>query len=185
MFKVTILSLIIISAAAVSLTAHPHLFIEPSLGVIVEDNTITGLRVSWKWDMWWSMDVIAEADKNRDGFLDKEEVKIVYDKFFVGIKDFDFFTEIRVNGKKQDTDDIKDFNAVIEKDKIVSYSFVFPLNEELQEQTGFLVRFSDPTIFVAFDRKIELLNKDSVNYREKRTSNHGYYGVQIEFQVAK
>ena len=129
------------------------------------------------------MDVIADSDKNRNGFFDRDEVKVVYDTFFIGIKDFDFFTEIIINGKKQIIKDVMDFNALIENDNTVSYQFVFPLNMKLEEPLKLKVKFSDRTIFVAFDRKIELLNKDKSNYQKAKSSNYEFYGVQIEFEV--
>ncbi len=180
------ITLILLIVFCSILTSHPHLFLDSEIGIVVsEDNTITGIDVVWKFDQWWSMDVINESDLNRDGFLDEEEVALVYKYYFQAIMDFDFFTEIYINKKKHKITKVEQFNAVIEKDGNVSLRFIYPLKIEPNDTIKFDVRFNDPTIYASYNKTVKLNKNELLDFQNIKISTHGYYGVKAEFEVTQ
>jgi len=167
------------------LLAHPHLFIEPSLEFIVSDNSIRAVRVCWKWDRWWSMDVIFDCDINRDGYLDEEEIKLVYNDYFKGIQNFNYFTQIFIDGNKSNTGQVKNFTAKINNDETVSYCFDFAVEASLNRSVKFEIRFEDITIFTAFDRDLTIKNHQDLVYKDLTIGMLGYYGVKAELIIEK
>lgn len=178
------LFLIVFLLFTISLNGHPHLFIEPSVELVLSENVISGIRVIWKWDIWWSMDVIAACDLDKDFFLNEEEIELVYKNYFSRINRVGYFTDIYINGKSHRISKVEQFSAKIEEDETVSYSFLFPLNVEIKGETGVRIVFYDRTIFTAFDRDLKLIKHEDLNYENVRISTYSLYGVQVQFDVS-
>lgn len=174
--KLTSVAIYFLLFVCSSIYAHPHLFVAASIDLQIENNKVTGVRVHWNWDQWWSMDVINDCDLDGNGVFNEEESELVYEYFFEGIKNLGFFTEIFADGKKQSFSRVIDFRAVIEDDKTVTYQFTVPISVELKDDLKLEIRFDDPTIFVAFDNRIEPV-KDNPTFKLTETNNYGFFGV--------
>jgi ABC-type uncharacterized transport system substrate-binding protein len=174
------LIILLFIVGAVKSEAHPHLFIEPSLKLLVTDQKITGLRVNWLWDKWWTEDVMAQCDLDKNGHLDSSEIKKVYKDFFIGIKSFNFFTEVEVNKKTIKYSDIKNFNARLNTENLLEYEFEIPLNQPLEVKANIRVRFSDQTIYTAFSAEIPV-SGNKVIIEAVKSDSYGFYGAQVDF----
>ena len=168
--------------------AHPHLFIKPSISIIHLENKRLGLKVLWEWDEWWSMDVINDCDRDYNGVFDRKEITLVFNDYFQGVKDFNYFNILKVNNKKQPIT-VTDFTASIEPNNIVTYSFVIPLDFMLNHQNNsyhFSIAFNDETYYTAFPNKIDIndLTKHK-KYSNLKTTTVSYYGVKLEFDYTE
>ncbi len=168
--------------------AHPHLFIKPSISIVHLDNKRLGLKVLWEWDEWWSMDVINDCDRDHNGIFDHKEIKLVFNDYFKGAEEFDYFTVLKVNKKKQPIT-VTDFTARIEPNNIVTYSFIIPLNFMFDHQNKsyhFSIAFNDETFYIAFPDKIGI-NESTKHkkYRNLKTTTVSYYGVKLEFNYTE
>lgn len=70
-------ALMIPVALAPPALAHPHVFIDSGIEVLIDDqNRATGVRISWTYDDFYSLSVIADKglDPDGDGRLTKAEV---------------------------------------------------------------------------------------------------------------
>lgn len=170
----------------ISITAfsHPHLFIKPSLELFVEDGSVSGIRIVWEWDKWWSAEVVAECDSDKNGVFDAKETKIVFEDFFSAVKSFGYFTAIYVDGKSVKIDEVLQFAAFIDKDKIVTYSFVVPFAKPVKGTGASLkIDFNDETVYTAFDRGIKIMPNDAFKVTDFKSSEHGFYGASVSFKV--
>lgn len=159
---------------------HPHLFIKPSIKVLTDYKIVKGIQFSWEWDKWWSQDVLESCDKDKNGKFDSKELNLVYKDFFIGIKDFDYFTIIFINSKKIIIKNILNFHAEI-NNNIVTYCFFILLDIQEKNKINFKIIFNDETIYTAFDDKIEILDINNENYLNCKISRYSYYGTQIIF----
>jgi len=164
------------------LFAHPHLFIKPSIKVVTDNNIIKGLQISWEWDKWWSQDVLDSCDKNKNGKIDSnDEQQLVYKDFFIGIKDFNYFTMIYADNKKINIKNILNFKVEV-KNCIVTYIFFVPFDINITaNKVNFKIIFNDETIYTAFDEKIYIIDNNSINYTNIKIEPFSYYGRQIIF----
>ncbi len=167
------------------LFAHPHLFIKPSIDVAVDNNTVKGFKITWKWDKWWSADVIADCDLDRNGLLNNEETRLVYKDYFIGVRDYDFFMGIIIDGKKIKIVDIKDFSVIINSDKTVSYTFFIPLEYKFSSEIKLSISFNDKTVYTSFDKNVSVTLSNSYTSKNLLVSEYDYYGVKIDFVLIK
>jgi ABC-type uncharacterized transport system substrate-binding protein len=87
-------------AAPVPASAHPHVFAEARLDVVVNaDQTVKSLRHLWRFDDLFSSTVLMEFDKNADLKLDDAELKEVSDTVYASLAEFGYFQIVTSNGK--------------------------------------------------------------------------------------
>ncbi len=180
----TIILLIIILSLPAGLHSHPHLFIKPAIEVIKTGPDSAAIKMTWEWDKWWSKEVIRECDKNRNGYFDTSEIKLVYHEFFSGIKNFGFFTQIYLNGKRVRFNSVNNFSAYINSDDIVFYTFIIPINIDTTGPMTVRICFNDETIYAAFDQAVQLIKNSDINYTLISMKKLSYYGTEILFDIS-
>lgn len=100
--------LIVASALALAATcwasapalAHPHVFAEARLDVMVSpEGSVQSLRHLWRFDDLFSSTVLVEFDKNGDLKLDEGELDEVANVVKDSLKEYDYFQVVSVDGK--------------------------------------------------------------------------------------
>ncbi len=80
--------------------AHPHVFAEARLDVIVAPGeTVEALRHLWRFDDLFSSTVLVEFDQNGDLELDAGELEEVAGIIHESLADFDYFQFVSVDGR--------------------------------------------------------------------------------------
>lgn len=88
-------------ASAGTAGAHPHVFAEARLDVVLtpDRQSVKSLRHVWRFDDLFSSTVLMEFDKNSDLKLDDAELKDVSDTIFSSLAEYDYFQLVTVDGK--------------------------------------------------------------------------------------
>jgi ABC-type uncharacterized transport system substrate-binding protein len=87
--------------AAAPASAHPHVFAEARLDVVLapDHQSVKTLRHLWRFDELFSSTVLMQFDKNADLKLDDAELKDVSDTIFSSLAEYDYFQLVTVDGK--------------------------------------------------------------------------------------
>lgn len=109
--------------------AHPHVFIESYLEIRLNKTGLMGFQLKWEFDEMLSSGVILDYDVNGDGKFSKKETERVKEEVFSYLKNYSYFTELEVNGKRYDITEIQNFKPQILKGKLV-YNFFIPCHVE-------------------------------------------------------
>jgi len=95
------LGAIFLIAATGALHAHPHVFAEARLDVVVSgDGEVDSLRHVWRFDDLFSSTVLLEFDANQDLELDQAELEEVSSVVYQSLAEFDYFQIVSANGKQ-------------------------------------------------------------------------------------
>jgi ABC-type uncharacterized transport system substrate-binding protein len=138
--------LIAVGAGVAPAGAHPHVFVDHTITVIVGAGGLEGLHFAWTFDEMFSSMVVLTFDTDKDKRLSAAEVKAVEQKHFASLKDFNFFVHLRVNDKPVPITAFKDFEAKLVNGQVV-YAFTIPV----KAAEGTLeVAVEDPTYYSAF-----------------------------------
>jgi ABC-type uncharacterized transport system substrate-binding protein len=105
--------------------AHPHVFIVQRLNLVFDEKGLAGVKVRWKMDDMFACMVAEDHDQNRNGTLEPDEVQSVKDNAFIFIKEFSFFTFIKIDNRPFQVKFIRDFNATLKDGRLV-YEFLIP-----------------------------------------------------------
>lgn len=80
--------------------AHPHVFAEARLDVVVDDqSTISALRHLWRFDEAFSSTVLVEFDLDGDLELGAEELREVASVVHESLAEFDYFQFVTAGGR--------------------------------------------------------------------------------------
>jgi ABC-type uncharacterized transport system substrate-binding protein len=129
--------------------AHPHVVVAVSSDVIFEDGKVAAIRHHWTFDDMYSAFVTANLGKDgKDPTT--AELQPVAQTNVESLKEFDFFTVPKMNGKKAGFGDAKDYSMTFDsKEKTATLHFTLPLAEAIAPRT-FVFQIYDPSYFVAF-----------------------------------
>ena len=84
---------------ATAAQAHPHVFVTAQTTVVYENGAITGLKHRWLFDEFYTAGAIEGLDKNKDGKVDRDELAELTRINVEGIKEFDYFTAVKLGAQ--------------------------------------------------------------------------------------
>lgn len=112
------------------LFAHPHMWFQSKIDFIFSGEKLTGAYVTWTFDRFFSAEIIADYDSNKDGKFTKAETEDVYNNAFIYTQNYYYFTFIRQGSVRTSPEKIsKDKFSVWQKNGIVSYRFYVDLSK--------------------------------------------------------
>ena len=114
--------------------AHPHIWIRAHATLQFENGKIVGILNEWTFDDFFSNAIISDFDKNKNKIFDPDEIKDVAANAFAALKEYGYFTHVRVNGKPVAIAETRDFVPSI-KDGRVIYHFVAVLPQPVDPRS--------------------------------------------------
>ncbi len=138
-----------IGLAAGAAQAHPHVWINAFAELDYRDGEIRGIRVSWTFDDFFSSMLLEDFDKDRDRRFSAAEVDGIADQSLGSLREFGYFTHIRLNGEAFGYNAVDDFSADV-RDEIVTYAFTVTLPKGVDPRRDDIVfAMFDSTFYVA------------------------------------
>jgi ABC-type uncharacterized transport system substrate-binding protein len=129
--------------------AHPHVWVKARAEMVYESGgKITGIRHAWTFDKGYSAYVVQGLDKNGDGQFSPEELQDLAKENTESLAEFDYFTVLKANGKKQEFGAPRDYHMVYEAEG-ATLSYFLPLKSPSSTRTMSLEVY-DPTFFISF-----------------------------------
>lgn len=147
--------------------AHPHVFVEANLEILRDaDGAVTELRHVWRFDELFSSTVMLDFDTDGDGKLSTQELDEVSATVTESLGEYDFYTEIRLDGESQDFVPPPKIMVDYQDGQVLMF-FAETMKQPLQiADKSFRVAVSDPTYYVA----MEIANESSIQITGKGTA---------------
>jgi len=168
-----ILGVFILFALSSGLFAHPHTFITTKLGIEFVSENLKGAWVHWEFDEMFSAPMIVEADMNKNGKFEKDELDFLYENAFSNLESYGYFFYMREGKKRKTAEKVASFSAYYKKNKLF-YKFFIPIK---QTNKKLIVSIFDPTYFCAvkyykkspvyFIKNFQVKAKYSINKNKK------------------
>ena len=137
-------------ATVQSASAHPHVWVTMRSELVYgPDGTVTGVRHAWTFDDMFSAFATQGIDSKQRNVFTREELEPLAKTNVESLKDFDYFTVARINGKKADFLDPPSGYYLDYKDQILTLHFTLPLKTPMKAQ-DVQIEISDPSYFVDF-----------------------------------
>lgn len=147
------LALAVCVGCASSVAAHPHVWATVRSEIVFgPDHRITGIRHAWTFDEFYTAMAVQGLDTDGDGVYSKEELEPLAKVNVDSLKEFDYFTFVRL-GKNEKPLPLKEpVDYWIDYDKtLITLHFTLPLGTPLDPKTEQVaVDVYDPSFFVAF-----------------------------------
>jgi ABC-type uncharacterized transport system substrate-binding protein len=138
--------------AAAPASAHPHVWVTAETTIVFEKGSVGALRHKWTFDDMYTAMAIQGLDTNKDGVYDRQELAELAQVNIDGLKEFEYFTFIKLGDKRLKTKAPLDYYLEHTKEGLLSLYFTTPLAQPvLPEAKGFSFQITDPGFFIAFE----------------------------------
>jgi ABC-type uncharacterized transport system substrate-binding protein len=136
-------------AIAGEVSAHPHVWVTmKSELVYAADGSVTGVRHAWTFDDMFSTYATQGLESKKKGEFTREELAPLAAVNVESLKEYDFFTVARANGKKADFNQPVDYWLEY-TNSLLTLHFTLPFAAPVKAQ-DLEVEMYDPTWFVDF-----------------------------------
>lgn len=130
--------------------AHPHVWVTFHSEILyAPDGSITGVRHAWKFDDMFSAYALQGIHHAKKGQYTREELASLAQLNVNSLKEYDYFTFARGDGKKLKFTDATDYWLEYANPSLVLH-FTLPLKSPATAK-ALQVEVYDPTIFVDFE----------------------------------
>jgi ABC-type uncharacterized transport system substrate-binding protein len=129
--------------------AHPHVWVTMKSEIVYRaDGAATGVRHVWTFDDMFSTFATQGLESKEKGKFTREELAPLAQVNVDSLKDFDYFTAARANGKKAELKPPDDYYLEF-TGGLLTLHFTLPLASPVKTQS-LEVEMADPTWFVDF-----------------------------------
>ena len=147
----TVLGLGLLGAAAGEASAHPHVFVDARVEVAFDkEGRISALRHVWRFDDAFSAFASQGLDTNGDGILSIEELQPLAKVNVESLKDYDYFTYLRIAGKRTGFKIPTEY-WLQSADGFLTLFYTLPLMQPVKpDKAGVTIDVYDPGYFVDY-----------------------------------
>jgi ABC-type uncharacterized transport system substrate-binding protein len=136
--------------ANVAASAHPHVFVTMRSQVLyAPDGTIQGIRQAWTFDDMFSAFAVQGIDSAKRGTYSRAELAELAKTNVESVKDFEYFTAAKIDGKAVEFGDPPDDYYLEYKDEVLTLHMTVPLKTPVKARTVD-IEIYDPSYFVDF-----------------------------------
>lgn len=130
--------------------AHPHVWVTSSAEIVyAPDGSITAIRHVWDFDEAYTSFATQGLDANKDGKISREELAELARENAESLHEFDFFTSLKVDGKRQSFGQPKDYYLEM-NGALLRFVYTLPLAAPVKPKTSATLEVADKTFFVSF-----------------------------------
>ena len=130
--------------------SHPHVWVTTKAELVFSsEGRITEVRHAWTFDKGFSAYTVQGRDTNKDGTFTPEELQEVAKDNMASLPEFEFYTQLKVNGTKQKFDPPRGYGMMFSNDE-ATLTFALPLKAAPPTSKILALEVYDPTFFVAF-----------------------------------
>jgi ABC-type uncharacterized transport system substrate-binding protein len=145
---VTALTLAGIAGTAVPAQAHPHVWVMGAATLRFEDAKLARVGMRWQFDAFFSQVLTGDFDTSKDGSFDAEELKAMETQIFTSLKDYGYFTHLRVNGAQATFAGVENFRTATDNGELV-FLFDLVMDAPVDPRTAEVqLAVYDPTLYV-------------------------------------
>lgn len=149
-FRPLALGLMALGFAASAAQAHPHVYVTMKSEIVYDaEGRMTGIRHHWTFDDMFSSYATQGLESKEKGKFTREELQPLAEVNVTSLKEFDFFTQGKLDGKKAEFEQPVDY-FLEQKDDLLTLHFTLPLKTPVATKTIDLEIY-DPLYFVAFE----------------------------------
>ncbi|HWV40029.1 DUF1007 family protein [Pseudorhodoplanes sp.] len=130
--------------------AHPHVYVTMTSEIVFDSQgQMTGIRHHWTFDDMFSSYATQGLESKEKGKFTREELQPLAEVNVTSLKEYDFFTQGKMNGKKAEFELPVDY-FLEQKDDLLTLHFTLPLKTPVATKDIDLEIY-DPLYFVAFE----------------------------------
>ena len=143
--------------AAIALHAHPHIFVDAQASLIFNADEFVGVQNRWEFDLIYSQAMIASADKNQNGHLEKNELDFLEEKNIKPYLAFSRFNYLGDGNQFYNPKEIQNLKASIsaEGKLVLEFLNAFHIPGISNDYTMLVLVVNDPSNYISITIDME------------------------------
>ena len=131
--------------------AHPHVWVTSSAEILFNpDGSVAAIRHVWDFDEAYTSFAVQGLDTNKDGKTSRDELAALAKENAESLPEFDFFTSLKIDGKRQAFGAPKDYFMEM-NGQLLRFVYTLPLETPVKPRTSVSLEVADKTFFVSFN----------------------------------
>lgn len=149
--------LVLVCLLAVIASAHPHVFIDATAGLVFNEKGLVGVQNKWVFDLIYSQAMIAAGDKNQNGIFEEDEIPLYREQVVEAAREFSRFNYIGDGSRFFPPSESRNLKVSVNKEGklVVEFLNVFDIPALSNDYTMFVVAITDPTNYILITTDME------------------------------
>jgi len=139
--------------------AHPHVFIDASPVIVIDEQGVAGIRQHWVFDDMFTSAILSDIGVAPDDIGTTAGQTAIRDGAFSYLKNFDYFTAVHLDAEQLPIKEAMDFRASTTEDNRLVYDFYLPLNIPVEKQHTLRIAIYDKEYYSDI-----LLKEDEISF---------------------
>ena len=149
--------LVLVCLLAVIASAHPHVFIDATAGLVFNEKGLVGVQNKWVFDLIYSQAMIAAGDKNQNGIFEEDEIPLYREQVVEAAREFSRFNYIGDGSRFFPPSESRNLKVSVNKEGklVVEFLNVFDIPALSNDYTMLVVAITDPTNYILITTDME------------------------------
>ncbi len=146
-----VLALIVLLLMPAAARAHPHVWIEHRLDLVMDGAAVRGLHLTWTFDEMYSSMIKEDYTATKDGRIGPADIKRIERDAFSNLSNYNYFVEASVDGKPLKFVKVEAFDVRVDGQGRLVYDFTLVL-DKLKPAAANELKYAlfDPEYFIEF-----------------------------------
>lgn len=152
----TVLALIVLLLLPAMLSptaarAHPHVWIEHKLDLVMDGATVRGLHLTWTFDEMYSSMIKEDYTATKDGRIGPADIKRIERDAFSNLANYNYFVEATLDGKPVKFTKVEAFDVRVDPKGRLIYDFTLVI-DKIGPRAANELKYAvfDPEYFIEF-----------------------------------
>ncbi|TVR67260.1 MAG: DUF1007 family protein [Spirochaetaceae bacterium] len=111
--------------------AHPHIWIDSRVELLLEEDRLPAVRAHWTFDAFFTQMILMDYGQARNGSFTAAQIEEIRRGAFQNLRHYNYFTMVRVDGREIPVERVENFHAYLDGEDDLVYQFDIPLNLEI------------------------------------------------------
>lgn len=177
--KTAFACIVICLANAISVYAHPHVFVEATLTVDFNEKGFSGLINHWVYDEMYSVAMMAAVDTDKDGKFSGAELKQLQENILDPIKGDNYYNYVLLESSFLKAGNVKKFAARFDNHRLIldfEVEFVVPVE---RDYTMIVAVVADPSNYIQVTSDLEKAEVKAPDEIDVEYFNDGLQGLTM------
>ncbi len=149
--------LVLVCLLAGIASAHPHVFIDATVGLVFNEKGLVGVQNKWVFDLIYSQAMIAAGDKNQNGIFEEDEIPLYREQVVEAAREFSRFNYIGDGSRFFPPSESRNLKVSVNKEGklVVEFLNVFDIPALSNDYTMLVIAITDPTNYILITTDME------------------------------
>lgn len=167
------------------LAAHPHVWIDMAVELVIEGNIVRGFWAEWTFDEMMTAMVLTDVPATAGGTFSETGSRRIFQSYFSNLRNYNYFSYVWQDKRSIPVTRVESFQPSVRRGRLV-YRFFVPIGRAIPPTgTEIVISMYDETYYtdMGFRRdnpvRVSGVDPPRVRFRLAQNPNRAYFGGMV------